>query len=1067
MESSRPTNKYRLQICVGAANPGVTSIHHEATGAQKKFLILADGGMPVSDLRRTIEHQYQRLYANESIKYTVIKVQNKESYDLDDGFKVAEVFDQLDTVRVIGRTTIRHNKNGKDFADSAKSLTPSKRRLEDEPVGASTYPSPSSTPSALASLPDTYKQSTHMEVDPHRLKSAIQETRSASSTPGPEGEYDKKKAAKERKKKRKAEKAATKATEAVVASGLLAKIGSSGLSASVLTAGSEGQCGKDVTDEAAAVKQGATIAKKSKEAQERSRKEAEENASKEAEEKEKKRLAAEHVIALKEAEEKQRREAEEKRLTEAQEQKRKEAQDEKKRVEEEAKKQKAEEQTQKAAEKKKAAEEKKLKAAEAKEAKRVAAEEKARKAAEEAEAKKKAVEEKKRKVAEEKQLAAEEKAAKMAEQKAAKEAEAKKRNEAEESEAKAQRKAKENEKSSAKAAEHIDQSSSPTPELTPSGLTREEHPLEQKSLHKSLESPTKVSKPESAGKAVKMLKETKEAKEANDAVQTEAAAPTALEARTSETLPSGSIPEVPIASLKDDIVEEMKFTATPATEQAKVTSKLTTTVEELPTPPALPKKRGRPPKMKPESIATPDPAGTAIATIVSEPAPLASTKDEAVVSPVNPVIVPNPESPAVNAVVNDDSGRSSSIGTAMEQELEVLQFLQERQLKRQQLPPTPVAYKHSTTIMTAEQYPGTPPHPYVVNSPAPRFTDKPSMDSDSDEDEDEESGPEASETPTMPPMIMSSRPSISVTRARTGSPRGLAISMPTRIKQASPDEAEDMFDSGALTEEDEEPLVRSRKVVVPGVPKPMTLIKEDITAAKDDDGDEKYELDESSEESSESGHQGSSDDDSTSSDSDSQSESESESESEAASESGSGLVVKETIASGSNILDGLLSLQGASTGAKARIGIDSNVQKLASTQSQPTSFISLSDISAKMGLSNVMSLSALTAQARARKMETIGSAIVSPASSSPSSSGRNGRSNGKTVESSDESSDSDDGETDSDEVDSSDDDSDSATKKKAGPQVKIAGKKRKSKTSTSGVNGSIRKKKRGPLGSLF
>ncbi|KAF9272987.1 hypothetical protein BGZ68_001934 [Mortierella alpina] len=973
--------------------------------------------------------------------FTAVQLTNKDCYELDDNYKIRDVFDPLDTVRVVG-----HQDTPTPKPPTHNLL---KRKVDKGPAA-----------SASAS------SSSYADAD----------ARSTSSTPAPESGIEGE-SKKQRKKRRKAEEAAAKAAAAVASSGLFANgaidpsedfvteedsptfvadpSDSTPSTATVLVTVSDSSKGKAVVDKGAinmdttgshkAEQEKATeeMAKLQKQAEELARKEAEEKkrkaeeakrqreeqkAKKEAEDKARKEAEDK---ARKEAEDKARKDAEDKARKDAEDKAKKEAEDEARKeaevkakalAAEEEKKRRQEEKAQKDAEKAKAAEEKARKAAEAKEAKEAKrkaaeetkarlAEEKARKAAELKEAKRVATEEKK-------QQLAEERAAKLKEN--------------------STRRASQSEQATGSDAEVDQLLSSPEPtDFAPSedASSISVLPLESETL-----TANEVHNEDSESSTSSL--EFEERPRRKSMVVVEIAPRTAPSTSgTVNRLAPGTVPDFLTNAAEDEVSKEVSSTKAVSDESA-----FTTATEH----PLSPKKRGRPPKVKPEAAVPVSPA---------KPASTIST-------PTKPV---ESHAPLADAASDPES----------EQELEVFSFFKEQRLKGQQPPPVINTPKPVSSAFSFEPYHSTPPQ---------RLTDKPTMASDSESDSDA-SGPDYDAPPSMPPMILSSRPSISVPRLRPESPRGLAISMP-KVSPSKPisnvairreetyDSGEDAFDNSVLTEEEEdEPLVRTRKVVLPGVLKPMALVKEEAKENEDEDAttkDEKDELQETSEESGQSDHNNSSDDDSTSSDSESESESESDSESEESEESGSGvgsrssedqeavLVKTEPPTNGSRggggVLSGLLSLQGAGHGS-------SNNNSSKPTVPARTSFFSLTDISAKMGLP-VTSLAELTAQGRAKKIGSIGSAIASPASSA--SSGRKAMSgmNGKGVGSSSDESSDDEAESDSDDnTDSSDEEGDAAKKAKAGPQIKIAGKKRRSSTKSASGGSSGRKK--GRLDALF
>ncbi|KAF9935590.1 hypothetical protein BGZ67_003266 [Mortierella alpina] len=1025
--------KYRLQIHIAKPGPFPASALNVRRNGEKRFLILADGDQAISELRRSIQEQYARLYENEP-DFTAVQLTNKDCYELDDNYKIRDVFDSLDTVRVVGHQEVQQ---------TPKPATQNflKRKVEKGPAPS------------------------------------YADSRSTSSTPAPEAGSTDGESKKQRKKRRKAEEAAAKAAAAVASSGLFANgaiiehyedsvpeendtvssdpCDSTATISTLLDSGK----GKAVLEKEAITKSHKAEQEKAAEEKARSQKEAEELELARKEVEEKKRKAEEtkrqkqEEKARKEAEDKAKKETEEKARKEAQDKAKKEAEDKAKKEAEEKAKKEAEDKAKKEAEDKARKEsEEKAKELAAEEEKKQKQEEKARKEAEKA----KAVEEKARKAAEAKEAkeakrkAAEESKARLAEEKARKAAELKeaKRVAAEEKKQKlAEERAlklqsKEADTRRASQSEHPAESDSEVDQLlsspeptdvasleaafgTPESSTTSETPITDQVHNEDSGSSTAMPEPE-------------ERPRRKSTVVVEISAQTAPNTGDIvNRLAPGTVPDF-LASAEDEASEETSTAKAVSNESA-----FTTATEH----PLSPKKRGRPPKVKPE------------ATMHMSPVKTTST-------PSTATKVVESKAPLADSASDSES----------EQELEVFSFFQEQRLKGQQPPPVINTPKPASSVFSFEPYHSTPPQ---------RLTDKPTMASDSDSDSDA-SGPDYDAPPSMPPMIISSRPSISVARLRPESPRGLAISMPKVLpskhisnvdnrKEEVSDSAEDAYDNGALTEEeeDDEPLIRTRKVVLPGVPNPMALVKEETKQNEDDDAatkDEKDELQETSDESGQSDHHNSSDDDSTSSDSESESDSDSESEETGpgsgsrSSEDQEAILVRTEPATngsrgGGGILSGLLSLQGAS-----HVSSNHNDNKPAAPAR--TSFFSLTDISAKMGLP-VTSLAELTAQGRAKKIGSINSAIASPASSASSSRKAMGGMNDKGAGSSeDESSDDDEAESDSDDnTDSSDEEGDLAKKARAGPQIKIAGKKRRSSTKSAGGGSSSRKK--GRLDALF
>ncbi|KAI1320120.1 hypothetical protein EDD11_002092 [Mortierella claussenii] len=327
-------------------------------------------------------------------------------------------------------------------------------------------------------------------------------------------------------------------------------------------------------------------------------------------------------------------------------------------------------------------------------------------------------------------------------------------------------------------------------------------------------------------------------------------------------------------------------------------------------------------------------------------------------------------------------------------------------------------------------------------------------------------------------------------------------------------ESED--DDDGNHDEEEEPLVLHRKNLAALVPVKQELesqakakavsmtVKQEKTVDHDSESSDSDSSGDDDENDQAKGEDVESDDDSTSSDSEDDSDDSDDDDDDDDGDKDDEMDSKkaQVAARPSSILSGVMSLKGATTGTKVN-GTKSNhsinhsnhpstLPSLSRTTSSGTSslfgnggFASLSDISSMNGLNKITSLSALAAQSRANKMiGSIGSALTSPVSSSSSSTmhlhrkGVSGATIGKgghhhyTDEDDDDDTDSD-SDSDSDNDSSDDDDVD---KKKAaapkGPQVKIAGKKRKASYTSSqkagaGVKGAPAKRKKGALNAMF
>ncbi|KAF9431625.1 hypothetical protein BGZ76_011916, partial [Entomortierella beljakovae] len=458
-----------------------------------------------------------------------------------------------------------------------------------------------------------------------------------------------------------------------------------------------------------------------------------------------------------------------------------------------------------------------------------------------------------------------------------------------------------------------------------------------------------------------------------------------------------------------------------------------------------------------------------------------------------------------------------------EQELEILEFMSEQQIKNQasaqsSLHPTPTQL--AVQVSDNSIYRRTPAHPFTVNTPPQRFTDKPTMDDSDSESNEEEDHYNISSVQTKPPTVVSSRRPVSVSRIgspvvnrntvtvqQTQTSLGLGITSPKNVSNSplkstavstekptpSRYDFEDIFDhsipsqsaNSDVDEDEDEPLVRNRKApLTTKVSVPTSLLNLgldiEIAAAGELKSTEKQvkkekikkqKVESESEDSSESDDTSNPDsDESTSSDSsegeDSSSDKDDE-ESEVESDKKA-----EPKSNGKTLLGNISSLKGAEMKGNSVPKFTPGVTNTP-TPSRPSSssdltgprndqsYDSLTEISSmSMNGMKLSSLSQFTAQNRTSRVGTFGSTI--PTSSQPSS-----VNNGGEDYTSDESSDSDDSD---DDEDSSEDESSS------GPQVKIAGKKRKAANTPAtakAANGSparnspMKRKKGGAMDAMF
>ncbi|KAF9943655.1 hypothetical protein BGZ70_005659, partial [Mortierella alpina] len=108
--STSDASMYRLQIRIDTQQALTLAEEPVNSPTERRILVLAEGSSTIGALKTQISKTFAQRYADEAKSYAIRCIQNKMFYELDDKYLVKDVFDNPDTVNVVGARSEKKTK---------------------------------------------------------------------------------------------------------------------------------------------------------------------------------------------------------------------------------------------------------------------------------------------------------------------------------------------------------------------------------------------------------------------------------------------------------------------------------------------------------------------------------------------------------------------------------------------------------------------------------------------------------------------------------------------------------------------------------------------------------------------------------------------------------------------------------------------------------------------------------------------------------------------------------------------------------------------------------------------